>query len=213
MVEIEHQLLEVALAHLAVADADGRLRNEAAQASGKHLDVLDHVVHEIDLAAATGLAKAGLAHQAVAPLGDECFDGHALGGRRGHERQVPQAAERHVERARNRRSRQGQRVDVRAQLLEPLLVADAKAMFFVDDDETEIVESDVALKQAVRTDHDVDGTRLQSLDDHPLLGGGPESGEVLDPHRPVRETVGERSGRAAGQATSSVPAPRPGGRR
>ena len=158
VVEVEHELLEVALAHLAVADADRRLGHQPPQALREELDVLDRVVHEIDLPAAADLAQAGLAHEAVAPLRDEGLDGDALGRRRRHQREVAQAAQRHVERAGDRRRRQRQRVDVGAQLLEPLLVADAEAVLLVHHDEAEVVECDVALQQAMRPDHDVDAS-------------------------------------------------------
>jgi hypothetical protein len=63
VVEIDHQLLEVALAHLAVADADLRLGQQLAELAADLLDVLDLVVHEVDLAAAAQLAQHGLAQQ------------------------------------------------------------------------------------------------------------------------------------------------------
>ena len=155
VIEVEHELLEVTLAHLAVADADRRLGHQAAQALREDLDVLDGVVHEIDLPAAADLAQAGLAHEAVAPLRDESLDGDPLCGRRRHQREVSKAAERHVERTGYRGRGQRQRVDIGAQLLEPLLVPDAEAVFLVHHDEAEVVEGDVALQQAMRPDHDV----------------------------------------------------------
>ena len=69
VVEVEHHLLEVALAHLAVADHDARLRHELRQLLRLLLDRLDAVVDEVHLAAAAQLAQAGLAHGRVAPLG------------------------------------------------------------------------------------------------------------------------------------------------
>ena len=48
--EVEHDLLERALVHLAVGHRDARLGHELAQAGGHVLDVLHPVVHEEDLA-------------------------------------------------------------------------------------------------------------------------------------------------------------------
>src|SRR6188474_2829982 len=59
VIEVEHQELEVPFAHLAVADSHRRLGYEPAQALRENFDVLDRVVHEVDLAAAADLAQAG----------------------------------------------------------------------------------------------------------------------------------------------------------
>ena len=40
---------------------------------------------------------------------------------------------------------------------------------------------------------------MSPVDDHPLLGGCPESRQVLDPHRPVRETIGKSLGMLLGK--------------
>ncbi len=68
-------------------------------------------------------------------------------------------------------------------------MADAKAVFLVDDDEAEIVERDIALQQAMRADHDVDRARLEPRNDGLLLGSRAEAREVFDAHGPVREPV------------------------
>ena len=54
-----------------------------------------------------------------------------------------------VERPRDRRRREGQDVDLRAELLEPLLGGDAEALLLVDDEEAEVAEADVLREQAV----------------------------------------------------------------
>ena len=60
VVEVAHHLLQLALAHLAVADGDARLRHQlAARSRAVRSMVLDVVVDEVDLAAAQQLAAAG----------------------------------------------------------------------------------------------------------------------------------------------------------
>ena len=54
-------------------------------------------------------------------------------------------------------------------LLEALLVHDAEALLFVDDDQPEIVEGDVFLQQPVRADDDVDLALGQIGQDRLLL--------------------------------------------
>ena len=77
-------------------------------------------------------------------------------------------------RARNRRRGQRQHVDFGAQRLELLLVAHAEAVFFVDDDQAEILEMHVLLQQAVRADDDIDGPSATLASDRVgfLFGAG-----------------------------------------
>ena len=92
MVEIDHEPLEVPLAHLAMAHAHIRLGNEPGDFLRGLVDGLDHVVHEVHLAAAPEFAQRRLAQRGRVPLGDESLDRQPLGRRRGDQRQVAQAA-------------------------------------------------------------------------------------------------------------------------
>src|SRR5436190_1883789 len=93
----------------------------------------------------------------------------------------------HVERAGNGGGRQGQHVDRRAQLADPLLVAHPEAMLLVDDQEAEPLEGDVLLEEPVRPDHDVEAARPQALDRPSVLGGRLEAGEDVDGRRVALE--------------------------
>ena len=155
----EHDLLEHLFVHLAVADAEARLRHELAQLVGEAVDVVDAVVDEVDLAAAVDLAQDHLADELVAGRGDEGAD-RQPGLRRGVDHaDVADAGQRHVQRARDRRGAHGQHVDLGPQLLEELLLAHAEALLLVDDDQPEVLEADVALHEAVGADDDVDAAR------------------------------------------------------
>ena len=82
VVEVDHQLLEVALAHLAVADAHGRLGHQRLHLGGDLLDGAHLVVHEVDLAAAAQLAQRRLAQRRRVPLDEEGLDRQARRRRR-----------------------------------------------------------------------------------------------------------------------------------
>ncbi len=56
-------------------------------------------------------------------------------------------------------------------------------MFFINDDQAEILEFDVTLKQFVGADHDVGLAILHRLEGFAGLAGGTESTEQLDLNR------------------------------
>ena len=54
-------------------------------------------------------------------------------------------------------------------MLKALLVADAEALFFVNDHKPKVLEVHVRLDQPVRADDDIHGTREERAHDGPLL--------------------------------------------
>ncbi len=114
MIEIHHQLLEVARSHLAVPDPDTRLGHQRLHLARDLLDRADFVVHEVHLPTAAQLAQRRLAQCRPVPLDHERLDGQPLGRRSRNQRQIAQPTQRHVERPRYRGRRQSQHVYVRA---------------------------------------------------------------------------------------------------
>ena len=154
--EADHHLLQRVLAHLAVGDRDPRLGHQLAQPAGRPLDRLDPVVQVEDLPVAQQLAVDRGGDLPVVVRADEGQHRVALlrrGGDRGH---LADAGDRHLQRARDRRRRHRQHVDLGAQRLEVLLVLDAEALLLVDDDQAEVLEPGRRLQQPVGADDDVD---------------------------------------------------------
>ena len=156
-----------ALVHLPVRDGDPRLGHQRAHVLGDELDVAHAVVHVEHLALAQQLAPDRLGDGTVVVLADVREDRLAVLGRRVHERQVADAGERQLERARDRRGGEREHVDVRAQLLDALLVLHAEALLLVDDEQPELGHAYVVGQQAVRADQDVDRARLEIADAPP----------------------------------------------
>ena len=77
--------------------------------------------------------------------------------------EIADPRQRQLQRARNRRRAQRQHVHLRAQLLQPLLVADAEMLLLIDDQEAEIPEFDGLAEQRMGADHDVDRTVGETL--------------------------------------------------
>ena len=96
-----------------------------------------------------------------------------------------------MQRARDGRGGQRQHVELRAQLLQPLFLHDTEAVLFVDDQETQPLEANVALEQAVRADHDVDVATLQAFDGARLRLIVDEARQHLDDDREVLQPLAE----------------------
>ena len=139
--EVQDDLLEPVLAHLAVGGRDPGLRDQLADAGGGPLDRGHLVVDEEDLALAQQLAPDRRGDLLLVVRTDEGEDGVPLLGRGGQGGHLADAGDRHLQGARDRRRGHGQHVDGGAQPLELLLVLDAEALLLVDDDQAEVLEA------------------------------------------------------------------------
>ncbi len=153
--ELDHRVLQLAFAHLAVGDADPGVRGQFLDLPGLLLDGLDAVVQEEHLALAVQLAVDRLADQLLV-VGRDAGDDAPAVQRRGRQRaDVAQAQHRHVQRARNRRGRHRQDVHVDPHAFEPLLVLDAEPLLLVDDQQAQVLEGHVAAEEPMRADQDI----------------------------------------------------------
>ncbi len=178
--EVEHRLLERRLAHLAVRDGDARRGHELLQVLRLLVEPVDAVVDVEALAAARELARHRLADDLVVPPRDDGAHGAAIDRRRRDEREIAQAGDGHLQRARDGRRGQRQDVDLRADLLDALLVRDAEALLLVDDEQAQVLEVHVLREQAVRADDDVDLAVLEADERLLLLLLGLEARERPD---------------------------------
>ena len=192
LVEVAHDLLELALRHLAVRHRDARFGKKLRDRLRAGGDRVHLVVQEIDLAAALQLAQRRLAHDARRVRSHERLDRKPPLRRGGDDGKVANALERHRERARNRRGRQREHVDFRPQALQELLLPHAEAVLLVDDDEPQVLELDVALQQLVRADDEVDLAARKPFQRDLRLLRRAEARKLRDAHGKVGEAIGER---------------------
>ena len=199
MQELHHDVLEAALGHLAVGDADAQLRHPLADALGGLVDRLDPVVEVERLALAADLAPQRRGDQLLVELADMGLDRVAAARRRRDDRDVAQARQRHVERPRDGRRRHREHVDLEPQLAQELLLRDAEALLLVDDHEAQVLRDDVAREDTVGADQHLDLAVLVLLEHALHLGRRPEPRDHLDPDREVAEPVLERRGVLLGE--------------
>ena len=138
VMEIVHHPLKLAFAHLSMTDGNARFRHQLRQPLGGFPDVFHVIIEVVYLAAAQHLTQDRLAYHQRVIFAHEGFDRQTAGGRRGDDRKIAHTAHRHIQRARNRRRGQGQDIDVGAHCLDALFVTHAKAVLFINNQETEI---------------------------------------------------------------------------
>ena len=170
---------------------DAGLRNELLHVLVDALDRLHPVVEEEDLPAARQLALDRLLDHLALELANERADGAAVHRRRRDDREIPHARHRHVQRARDRRRRERQDIDLGAQLLQRLLVLDAEPLLLVDDHQAEILEGHVGREEPVGADQHVDLPLAGAGEDLAGLLRVAEARDHLDGDRIVLEPLGE----------------------
>ncbi len=148
-------------------------------------------MHEEHLAAAFHLPQDSLAHQPWAVRPDVSNDRQAFRRRCVDHRNIPHPGKRHVQRAGDGCGSQREHVDFGAQLLEVFLVGHTEALFFVNDQQAQVLELHIRLDQAMRADDNVHLAPLQALQDGILLLRGAEAAEHLHFHREGRQALAE----------------------
>jgi len=103
-------------------------------------------------------AAQGLDGYPLVILADVCEDRLAISWRSLQERQVSNPDERHLEGSRNRCCAHGDDVDIGCELFDGLFVVNTEALLFVDNEESEIFEDDVAREQTMGADDTIDVT-------------------------------------------------------
>ena len=156
-----HLLLQLAFAHLAVRDEEAKRRAQLLELLGDLVDRLDPVVQVERLPLPFVLALERLPDQVFVVFGHGRADRPATLRRRLDDRDVAEAGERHVQRARDRRRAQRQHVDLEPERPQQLLLRDAEALLLVEDDEAELLRDHVAGQDAVRADQNLDLAGLE----------------------------------------------------
>ena len=140
---MKHNIFKVVGVHLAMGDFAAGGRDQAANLFGDVGDTFHSVVQKIDLAAPVKLAQDDFADKLVVVFFDIGFDRHAAFRRVVNQRHIPDARQRHMKRARDRRRRHGQHIHVLFHLLDALFVRDPKALLFVHNQKAQAVKFDV----------------------------------------------------------------------
>ena len=196
--EGRHDLLQLVLLHLAVADADAGLRDRLLDGGGQRLQAVDARSHDEHLASAADLVADRFGQGFVVEVSHPRLHGQPVARRGGDDGDVARSGEGHVQGAGDGRGGEGQHVHVVAHLLEPLLLLHPELLLLVQDQKSEVAEFDVLGQHPVGAHHHVHLAVLHVLQDPPLFLGRHEAVEKLHADRPVGEAVLQR-GRVLGR--------------
>ena len=190
--ELLHDVFDLVGGHLAMSHTHASLGRHAQHALHGLVDGLHAVRHVVDLPATGEFQAHGRAHDVLVPLSHMHLHGDTADGRRLDERHVAHAAHGHLHRARNRRCRKGQHVNLLTQVLEVLLVLHAKALLLIDDDKPQVAWVNVARKESMGTHKHLHRACGEPLEGLLLLLGGAETAEHLHFHVEIGKTLEER---------------------
>ena len=178
--ELDHHVLDLARAHLAVCHAHARLGRDLVHAGHGVVDGLDAVGHVVHLTAAAHLQANRRAHHVGVVLPHVHDHGTTPGRRRRDQAHIAHAARGHLHGSRDGRCRKREHVNLLAQVFELLLVLHAKALLLVDDHQAQVFGVHVSRKQAMRADEHIDPALGKCLERSLLLRRRAEAAEHLD---------------------------------
>ena len=113
------------------------------------------IVHDERLPAARYLARYRVDCERVAVLGNVYLRGQSAGRRSLEHTHVAHARKRHMQRARNGRSRQRKNVDFGAKIFDLFFIGHAEFLFLVEYEQFQVFELDLAAQQLMRAANDV----------------------------------------------------------
>ena len=171
---------------------NARLGQQLLELGAAVFDRLDLVVQKVNLPATFELAQHRLADHAIAFGAYKSLDRQAALGGGGDDREVAQAFKCHAHGARNGRGRQREHIDFGAHGLHGLLVAHAKTVFLVNDEQAQVLEMRAWAEQLVRAHHDVDGAVGHAFEGGSDFFAGAKAADLGHLHRPFAKAVHQR---------------------
>ena len=187
--EADENLLKLLGRHLSVSDSHTRVGHVFLYERSNLGQVADAVVDEEHLSVARHLEVDGVGYYLMSVHAQFGLHGVAVGRRRAHDAHVASAHQRELQRARYRRSRHRERVDVGLQLAQLLLCRHTELLLLVDDEQSEVVPLHSLSYQLVRANEYVYLARLKVGKHLACLLRRAGTREIVDTHRHVLQTL------------------------
>ena len=185
-----HHVVQLVLAHFAVAHGDGHvLPQQLLDPGGGALDGVHPVVEVVHLPAPLQLPAHGVGQHRPVVLQHVGLHRLAAGGGLLDGGHIPDAAQGHVQRPGDGGGGQGEHVHLLGHFLQPLLVGDAEPLLLVHHQKPQVLEPHVLLQQAVGADEHVHRAAFHPGQGFLDLGGGAEAAHQVDLHRVLGEAA------------------------
>ena len=183
-----HDVTQLLLAHFSVRNADLGVGEGFFDTGGTLNDGFHAIVEVIDLPVAIQLSPHRVDEHRLGVFQNERLHRIAVVRRLLNGGHIADARQRHVQRARDGRRREGQDIHTLGKLLQLLFMCHAEALLLVHDQQPEVLEPHVLLQQLVRTDHEVKRARGKVRQCFSLLCRRAEAREHADIDRKAAKT-------------------------
>ncbi len=190
-VERTHALFDLAWRHLAMRGDELHFGDALMQPVGQFLHVRNPRDDDETLPTAMVLAQQCFAHHHVVPFHHICADREPVDGRGLNGRKLTQAGHGHLQGARDRRGGQGQHVNIRAHRLQTFFVTHAKVLFFINNQQAEVLELDRLCQQRMGADNNIDGAAIDAVAGGCGLFRGDKTRQLTHFKREATEAFGE----------------------
>ena len=191
VIEVTHHRFQFSFAHLPMGNANAGIRDQLANVRCGFLHGVDIVVQVIHLPAAQQFTQQRFLDRSIVVLLHKGLHRQAFLRRCGDDGNITHAAHGHVQGTRNRGGGEGENVTLGAHLFQAFLVAHPEAVFFVDNNQAQIVEGHGFLEQLVGAHQNIHFAFLEPLQHLGLFLGAAKARQHFYIHWPVGETVSE----------------------
>ncbi len=136
-------------------DANAGFWNNIAQVIGRLLNAHNSVMDKVDLSSAINFSENGGADEGIIGGGDSRFDGQAFFRWGINDAHIADAGQGHVQRAGNWGGAEGQSINVGFHLFQPLFVHHAETLLFVNNQQSQLLKSNIFLEQTMGANDDI----------------------------------------------------------
>ena len=161
--EINDDAFQLMFVELSMSDPNSRLGNKLLNVCCDRRNRIHAIVHVENLPIAQEFPANRRANLRIGVGTHKGKDGLSFFGRSLKDRHFTNTRNRHLQGSGNRRCRHRENIDIRAQSLERFLVFNAKTLFLINDDQTQVLESNGTAEQGVGTNHQVHSSRGQAF--------------------------------------------------
>ena len=161
--EINDDAFQLMFVELSVGHSNSRFGNKFLNMCCDRRNRIHSIVHVEHLTITQELSANRRADLRICVGTHKGKDGLSFFGRSLKNRHFTNTRNRHLQGSGNRRCRHRENIDICAQSFERLLVFNAKTLFLINDDQTQVLKSNGTTEQRVGTNHQVHSSRGQSF--------------------------------------------------